>query len=217
MPAPDVVVANGLQAVRQYLSTVQVREPVYEAEALRYLHFAKPPTIAAGDSSVKLRLLVVGDYLREGTDAVMRLVEAACASNDPPVEVRVKPHPNCPVEPSRFPALPFEVVSGDVPTLAREAHIVISGNLTSAAVDAHVVGARVWVVDERRGINYSPLRGVAGVLFIRDVAELRSALASFRAGANHAGTEDFFHVDTGLARWRQYFGIGNSLQRVVNQ
>jgi len=204
LPEPDVVVANGRAACRQYLSTCSGREDVYEAEAVRYLHLGNP----AAAPSVPSGILVVGDYLQESTDSVMKLVEEACADTGTALEIRVKPHPNSPVVSSRFPRIHFSVAAGNVADLARASRIVISGNLTSAAVDAYVAGACVLVQDDGRGPNYSPLRGEPGVTFVRTAAELRDAISAVGVSLPVASARtDFFHTDAGLPRWRRYFGI----------
>jgi surface carbohydrate biosynthesis protein (TIGR04326 family) len=209
LPSPDVVLVNGAESARQYRSTSPAREPLVDVEALRYLHLARLPPRREPSASA-LVVLVLGDYLLEGTLGVMKVVEAACGDDDA-IEVRVKPHPNCPVDPAAFPRLRFGVATGEVLALSRESHVVVSGNLTSAAVDAYVGGARVLVLDDGRGINCSPLRGAPGVTFIRDVAQLRAALESARATAATPGdTGSFFHVDTALPRWRGYFCIEQS-------
>jgi surface carbohydrate biosynthesis protein (TIGR04326 family) len=208
IPLPGLVVVNGPAASRAYLSTCDHREGIVEAEALRYLHLGGPRESVPAAARSRLSILVLGDYLLEGTEAVLRLVEAACAESGAPADVRLKPHPACPVDPQRFPRFRFTVVTSDAAVLAREAHLVVSGNLTSAAVDAYVAGASVLVHDDGRGLNYSPLRGEPGVKFIRSAAELRVQMDAARAApANTAGRSDFFHTDRGLPRWRRHFGI----------
>ncbi len=209
LPGPDVVVANGAAACRQYLSTCGPREPVVEGEAVRYLHLAKPSRAAApAVARDALDVLVLGDYLPDNTDSLMRLVEEAGAGACAAIAVRVKAHPNSPVSPDRYPRLRVTVATGEVSALAGDADLVVSGNLTSAAVDAYVAGARVLVLDDGSRPNYSPLRGEPGVTFVRSAADLRAAIdASGSASAVECARTDFFHTDMRLPRWRHYFGI----------
>jgi surface carbohydrate biosynthesis protein (TIGR04326 family) len=212
-PRPNVVIVNGRAAAEAYESTCPNRERLADGEALRYLQLVPRPPVDISEVPSKgtLQVLVLGDYVPEGTESVMRLMEDTFAALELPVSVRVKPHPNCPVDPQRFSRMHFSVVNGSVAALALEAHIVLSGNLTSAAVDAHVCGARVLVHDDGRGLNYSPLRGTPGVTFVRNAAELCVAIRKLLVTkpADGGTTRDFFYIDPTLPRWRRYFGIAD--------
>ena len=207
LPHADVVVVNGLAARREYLATCSQREQVVECEALRYLHLkaGTPRPLESGAGAV-LRLLVLGDYTETRTRVMLQLVAQTCA-NSAGIVVWVKPHPVCPVDPTMY-GFDIKVVNRAVAELVPEAHLVLASNTTSAAVDAYVSGGRVLVHDDQSGVNFSPLRGVSGAVFIRNAADLSAAIAAVRAdsGTRLVQTRDFFHIDPGLARWRRYFG-----------
>ena len=213
LPGPDVVVVNGRAAREGYLETCAIREPIVGCEALRYLHLSRPPRIST-ERAVSGRLLVLGDYARESTVAVLRVLESAriLFPADASMEVKVKLHPGCLIDLSEFGALEATAVEGLVADLARDAAAVLAGNLTSAAVDAYASGARVVIHDSGAGLNYSPLRGYSGVTFVRTAEELYELLAAIRAspkrreiGENRA--DELFFSDPDLPRWHRYFEI----------
>jgi hypothetical protein len=77
-----------------------------------------------------------------------------------------------------------------------------------------VGGGRVLVFDDRRGINFSPLRDVAEARFVHDDLELAQAIESFREGDRGSPTEarEFFTIDPGLPRWRAYFDLARQAE-----
>lgn len=128
------------------------------------------------------------------------------------MKVKVKLHPGCPLDLSEFEALEWAVADGPVADLARDASVVLAGNLTSAAVDAYAGGARVIIHDTGTGLNYSPLRGFSGVTFVRTAEELHEVLAAIRASPKRREIGEnrvhgLFFSDPDLPRWRRYFEI----------
>lgn len=215
LPAPGVVIVNGRMARRSYLATSGVREKVIDCEALRYLHLVRgrPRKVEPADD---LRLLVLGDFLRDSTARMLRLVAAACAGVTTPVQVWVKPHPNCPVDTAQYPQLALRIVDETVSQLVAAVHLVLASNTTSAAVDAYIGGGRILVYDDQRGVNFSPLRGLQGVRFVHGAPDLAAAFNElWSGGANQpqSETEEFFHIDPRLTLWRQHFGLPPAADR----
>jgi surface carbohydrate biosynthesis protein (TIGR04326 family) len=205
---PDVVIVNGQAARAAYLSNATRRETLVECEALRYLHLrsSEAPARQTREAGTPVKVLVVGDYLRSSTEAVLGLLEAACRKLEPVPNVCLKPHPNCLIDPAQFPPLNLSVEMRPVATVASECDVVLAGNLTSAAVDAYASGARVLVHEDGGALNYSPLRGVPGVLFVRTAEQLANALRALDSGADRADVlQEYFYLDPALRRWRRYF------------
>lgn len=214
VPAPDSVALNGRMAREEYLKTCSEREPLTDCEALRYLHLVPGSPRDLGDPARggALSILVLGDYTQERTDTLIDVAEGVRGRTRVPIELRVKPHPGCPVDPSRYPNSALRIVNDPVAGLVSSAHLVLASNTTSAALEAYVCGGRVLVLDDRSGVNYSPLRGVQGVSFICDADDLRRAIESLQsdAGGDRRRTEGFFNIDPALPSWRRYFDIGRA-------
>ncbi len=211
-PGPDVVALNGRATREAYLSTLKSREALADCEALRYLHLRQDALkLQTTADSRPLKILVLGDFTSAGTAAVLGLLAAAHDLVQIPLEVRVKPHPNCPVLPAHCPGFELAIVESPVAVQAHEVDLVLAGNLTSAAVDAYASGAQVLIHNDGNGLNYSPLRGVPGASFVRTPNELCEALRAAAACASPGRMPDerFFNIDTSLPRWRAYLGIGS--------
>jgi surface carbohydrate biosynthesis protein (TIGR04326 family) len=211
LPRPHVVVLNGSAARYEYLSTTSRREHLVECEALRYLHLV-PDSPRALQRDETVRLLVLGDFMPASTESLLRVVERAAAALPLRLEVWVKPHPNCSVDAPRFPRVALRVVDERVAALVPEVHLVLASNTTSAALDAYASGGRVLVFDDRAGVNFSPLRGVPGALFVHDAPELQTAIDDFHSGRRDFAPRaaGFFNVESDLSRWRAYFGLAAS-------
>lgn len=207
--APDCVALNGGAARAEYLATCGVRERLADVEALRYLHLVrgKPRDLGELSRAENLRLLVLGDYTEERTDAMLEAARGVLGDTPVALEVLVKPHPSCPIDHQRYTQGGFRVVTGPVAELVPAAHLILASNTTSAALEAYVSGGRVLVFDDRSGVNYSPLKHVDGVPFIRNAEDLRQILAALECKADEPerATEGFFYIDPALPRWRRYF------------
>src|SRR4029077_9306597 len=77
----------------------------------------------------------------------------------------------------------LRIVNDPVAGLVSSAHLVLASNTTSAALEAYVSGGWLLVLDDRSGVNYSPLRGVPGVSFVRDADDVCSAIEALDPGA----------------------------------
>src|SRR4029077_13838520 len=101
----------------------------------------------------------------------------------------------------------LRIVNDPVAGLVSSAHLVLASNTTSAALEAYVSGGRLLVLDDRSGVNYSPLGGVPGVSFVRDADDVCSAIEALDPGAreHQRQTDGFFTIDPDLPRWRRYF------------
>lgn len=214
LPAPDFVALNGRMAREEYLKTCSEREPVADCEALRYLHLVptSPRDLSDLAPGGTLSILVLGDYTQDRTDALVNVAEGVRGRTSVPIELWVKPHPGCPVDPLRYPQSALRIVNDPVAGLVSSAHLVLASNTTSAALEAYVCGGRVLVLDDRGGVNYSPLRRVQGVSFICDADDLRRAIESLQPGigGDRRQTEGFFNIDPALPNWRRYFDIGRA-------
>lgn len=209
LPGPSVVILNGQAAKGEYLATSSVRENLVDCEALRYLHL-RQGTPREVNRQGALRLLVLSDYLLESTDELLRLVGSAQRIVRAPLQVSVKPHPNCPISLRRYAGIELRVVDEAVPQLVPGADLVLTSNDTSAAVDAYVGGGRILVYDDCRGVNFSPLRHIQGVTFVHNALDLATAIDKLWEGEGdhtHHQAREFFNIDTRLALWRRYFGL----------
>jgi len=88
------------------------------------------------------------------------------------------------------------------------ADLVLGGNVTSATTESFVLGRRTVVALDQSGLNFSPLRSMAGVDFVANDVELRDILETCDTGvATPQSAISLFHLDEQLPRWRKLLRI----------
>ena len=204
LPLPNSVAVNGPAAQKTYREGGYPEEQIVEVEALRYLYLADLPSIKPGLNNPltdPLRVLVCGDYLPAFTHRQMQwLVEAAPLLPADTIYI-VKPHPNCPINAEDYAALPLSVTNEPLTQLLASCDVCYTSNITGAAVDAYCAGLPVVSVLVGNSFNMSPLRGMVGVMYVANHAELAAALCTAR-DCPRVAVEPYFCLDKGLPRWR---------------
>ena len=206
VPTPDSVAVNGPAARAAYVAGGYPASQLVDVEALRFLHVA-----AAGSSRSEvvprseLRVLICGDNTPESNARMLGIVQDAARCLQRKTHFTFKPHKAAPLQSALPGSLHFEVRDGDLAQMLRECDIVLTGSLTSAAVDAYCLGKPVASLLDGRSLNGSPLRGLPGVGQFASARELVAILAS--AGADAArlasvAAEPYFWLDLALPRWR---------------
>ena len=206
-PMPNQVACNGPVMRESYRQGGYPVQDLLDVEALRYLYLGE--TYPATNSvrcrqNVPSRLLVLGDYMPRDTLFQIRLLERAVSFMVHPLEILVKPHPNCPIHLTDYPALRMRVTTDPISKLLAECDVVYAGAVTSAAVDAYCAGVPLISFLNPNTLNLSPLRGFVGVLFADMPEALASGLASAadnpRAGISRS---TYFTIDAQLSSWRR--------------
>ncbi len=205
MPQADFTALNGKAAVDAYLSVDYPKEAIVECEALRYGYLND---LRAGRSSRKARgkaikVLVMGDYTPSGTIKMLQLLEAAAPHISAPATYTVKPHPNYLIKSADYPSLHLKVVMAPLGEILHDFDIAYSSNLTSAAVDAYLVGLPVVVMLDETELNFSPLRDQPSVFFVSTPEALAEALQTVadKGTATESDHSEFFFLDPELPRW----------------
>lgn len=206
LPLPDRVACNGPVMRAAYQQGGYPAEDLVDLEALRYLHLGQRQEVrdVVANRTIKPpRLLVLGDYLPSNTQLQMRLLEQAMSLVPQPLEIIVKPHPNCSIEPDDYPAINLRVTMEPVAKLLAECDVAYASAVTSAAVDAYCTGVPIVSVLDPNTLNLSPLRGCAGVTFACNPEELAVALTSLIGGQNDCNADrEFFSTNLNLPKWQ---------------
>lgn len=207
LPMPNQIASNGPVARSTYQQGGYPEQDLVDVEALRYLHLGQPET-AKGSVPRKIskpaRLLVLGDYLPGNTRLQMKLLEQSIPLITQQLKITVKSHPNCPIDPSDYPALNLQISMEPIATLLAECDIAYASAVTSAAVDAYCAGVPIVSFLDPNTLNLSPLRGCEGALFASTPDELAFVLITL-AGAYPVTNNRpvYFRVDTQLPNWRK--------------
>lgn len=206
IPQPDLTVLNGRAAMDAYLDFGYPKERIIEGEALRYgyLNDLRAVNNRAKTENEAIKILILGELSLSSTVKLLRLIEATAPRLADRFTYTVKPHPVCPVNPGDFPGLGLTLVTNPLGKLLQHYDIVCSSNSTSAAVDAYVAGLPVIVMLDDTDLNFSPLRGQAGIRFVSTPEELAEALQAPESwAATNPDRDEFFFLDPKLPRWRQ--------------
>ncbi|MBI5630405.1 MAG: hypothetical protein HY921_05925 [Elusimicrobia bacterium] len=204
MPRADFTALNGGAAVKAYAGAGYPAETIVECEALRYGYLcallgARP---AVKNESSASKVLALGDFLPSATAKVLGTLAAASSLLPPETTYTVKPHPNCPVSAADYPSLDLVVVMEPLEEILKGYDVAFSSNMTAAALDAYLAGLPVVVMLDKAELNFSPLRGQAGVFFVSTPEELAEALRAARQSkAGNPDGKQFFFLDPELPKW----------------
>ena len=162
LPLPAYVGVNGTAAKNMYLDGGHPKDRLIEIEALRYLYLVdttnlRSYSVTSGEE--KKTVLVLGDYLKENTIKLMKLLSVSAQFIDKPIQYIIKPHPVCPIYEEDYPELHMVVSSDPIHVLIEQCSLAYTSSITSAAVDAYCAGEPVVTVLDLRALNLSPFRG----------------------------------------------------------
>ncbi len=148
--------------------------------------------------------LILGDYMPSGTIKMLQLLEAAVPHMSALATYTLKPHPNFMVKAEDYPSLHLKVVMDPLGKILHDFDIAYSSNMTSAAVDAYLVGLPVVVMLDETELNFSPLRGQPGVRFVSTPEELAKSLQTAdQRMVKDPDHNEFFFLDPELPRWQR--------------
>ena len=206
MPQPDLTALNGKVAVEAFHAMGFPKEAIVECEALRYGHLndLKTQTASVKLENKTMKVLILGDYVPSVTINLLQLLGTAMPLSPDCVEYTIKPHPSFPVKAADFPNLNLTVIMSPLGNILQDFDIAYSSNKTSAAVDAYFAGLPVVVMLDDTELNFSPLRGQAGVSFVSTPEELAEALQTAdKWSTTNPNCKEFFFIDSEIPRWRQ--------------
>ena len=208
LPLPDKVAVIGKLMHKMYIEGGYRKSDLINVEALRYLYLNK---ININNSLVngKKTLLVLGEYLFDNTDHQIRILESAFASLSNNIKILVKPHPNCPIDPSKYPGIKMNLTNDSMANLLPQCNIAYTSNVTSAALDAYCANIPVISVLNPETLNMSPLIGINGIKFIRNSEELINSI--YQLSANPTIKRDnIFWLNSDLPMWKNIINNKNN-------
>ncbi|MBN4080840.1 hypothetical protein JYT44_00610 [Caldithrix abyssi] len=207
LPLPDFIATNGQNARSAYKDGGYSELDLLEVEALRYLHLNRVKTVSINDrqpTSNPLRILLLGDYLLLNTKKQIQLILEFVKIFKGKINIVVKPHPNCIIQPNEYPNLDMKVSNKPINKLLEECDIAFTSNVTSASVDAYCAGIPVISVLDPKSFNLSPLRDIEGVNFVTSSNELVKAVERIILSRGESSTiKKFFWLDPELPRWEK--------------
>lgn len=200
LPRPDVIAVSGESVKAALLESGYPVKELVEVEALRYLYleaFSNAPRRPSVNRKKPLKILVLGDYLPSSTALQMELIEEV-RDHLLNVELTVKPHPSCPIDPANYPKLKFAQTNQPLSSIIDQFDLAYTSSFSAAAIDAYISGLRVISVLDSSTLNLSPLRKVEGVEFVSTPDEFVVAL---KTTSTIDIDDNFFFYDDNLPRW----------------
>ncbi len=202
LPIPDFIALNGPVVMDTYLNGGYPKAQLVKVEALRFMHLNK--TIKSKQLNTtaekQLTVLVCGDFLKETTNRMIRCLEVALNLMCDTVSVIIKPHPATLLKYTDYPDLSFEISEAALSELFLKCDVVLTSNITSAAVDAYCSGVPLIQFKEGSSFNLSPLRNIEGVKIVIDSTELLFSLKNIKA--NSIERKPYFFLNEDLRYWR---------------
>ena len=181
------------------------RELLVETEAQRYGYLEGRTPGQKTERPKRKSVLILGDFSAGATRRMLDLLVKAAPLIGQRATYTIKPHPNHMVNAADYQTLGLTIVTDALAGILDQYDVAYASNNTSAAVDAYFAGVPVAIGFDDEDLNFSPLRGRAGIRFVATPEELarsdRERFGQFR----HA-SEDFFHLDASLPRWKRLLG-----------
>jgi surface carbohydrate biosynthesis protein (TIGR04326 family) len=206
MPLPDAFAVNGEAARAALQSQGYQGAQLVSVEALRYLSTSESghsPRVKDNGSNGR-RILIVGDMEPSGLSELLRSAQNAAVLLGNDWQFSFKPHPAFAIKPDAFIGWQIPTVSGSLQELLADFDFVVSGNSTSASLDAFLAGKPVMIFHSWRQLNLSPLRGHAGVEFFESPEQLAACLQGKDEIIRTGGARDtFFFRNAALHRWKK--------------
>jgi len=200
----DALAVNGKFAESVLIGAGIDTSRIVEVEALRYLYLQnieEKVTLKSRNKAI-IKLLILGDFSPEKTSDMLQVVIDALHDIDGHVDVTLKLHPACKPEELENLVPSIKIKDSSLQTQLQENDLAFCSSLTAATLDAAIVGLPVVVMLDGMDFNFSPLRNFAGVEFIRDGSDLKTALTAGDFFKPNITTENIFNLDDKLPKWQ---------------
>jgi surface carbohydrate biosynthesis protein (TIGR04326 family) len=198
-PLPDILAVNSPVAYKLMIDSDYPKERLIKVEALRYLHLIKRKRNLKARSKKAIRILFCGDYISKNNDLMLTWLDIASKIFDNNTVFIFKPHPAYKYSLKNSVSNRIKISHQKIEHLLSDCDIVITGNITSAAVDAYCYGIHVIQIWDGASPNLSPLRGCLDVIFVRDLHEMIQAIKNLKIGINKS--KQYFFLDKSLKQW----------------
>jgi len=208
-PKQDITVLNGNMAIQALSEFEALDESIKECEAVRYSSLIKlnDNLMKVTNHSSHINVLVLGDYSSKSTLNMLQILQNISSNFKEQYQFTLKPHPNFVVKLSDFPIL-SKINTRPLIEIMNEFDVALSGNLTSASVDAHLFGLPVIIAFDDETLNFSPLRGLSEIPFICSSKELEDSLIGLKNKTiTYPKQEDFFCLSKDFSKWSQLISL----------
>jgi surface carbohydrate biosynthesis protein (TIGR04326 family) len=200
LPLVDILALNGPAAINMYKQGGFPENKIIEVEALRYLHLLKVAPKRVSKAGATHRVLICGDNIPGSNEKLMRIIKNSAENLNNVIDYIFKPHKDSKfnVELYNFPK--FSLSNDSLTKLIDQSDLVITGNITSAAVDAYCRGAQVATMLDGAQFNSSPLKNNNRINFFSNSSQLTDIILKIKDDLLFV-EQDFFLLDESIPKW----------------
>jgi surface carbohydrate biosynthesis protein (TIGR04326 family) len=207
VPKPDKYALNGEAALRLFSDMDCPSQLIEKCEALRYnyLFQINQQTEEDKPTTFQTNILVLGDYVKNETDCLLKLLEQVCYTLPDSYSFSFKPHPSCTIQIEDYEVRNLRIVKDPLNNLLKNNayDIAFASNKTSASLEAYLSGLGIIVLLNKMDLNFSPLRGVYNVTFVTGVNDLINAIEEVKSRDMGQENRKFFYLDHKLLKWKK--------------
>ena len=205
-PVPDMLGINSSKGLEWMQESGYPSHKITRIEALRYFcldgkygSFRKP-IVPAGR-----KLLMVAGILPEEARFQIQLLRQVHEQGglDKYDQVWIKPHPGLTLDPilkDLKPNFQFTIVTRPIIELMEQTDVVYCANSTGASLEAAWLGVPLIILAAMDSMNLNPMFGFPDQSFVKDCAELLSALKNPKPIEM---PKDYFFLDEDLKSWKE--------------
>lgn len=202
---PDAIAVNSEGARQALIAGGWATEPIHVVEALMYLYLGESAPHGGTD------IVVLGELDHTSTQRYLDFVKAAANSSLIGRTVVFKAHPLVGATGFDFGEVAFEITTDSVAQLLRRAGVLITGSSGSTVLEALSQGIPTLCVLDPAELDMSTIRDHDLLQTVGTADEFHRSLNHLlRVPASAHLTENFFHVEPTLARWRKLLRLVDS-------
>ena len=198
-PMPDFLALNSEDAFREMKSVGYPENKIYRVEALRYLDLKDSTEMNSVRNLQKI--LILGEYPGQSMAKMMGIMKDVVLKYQSIYNFSIKFHPACNVEIPDEIRNAISVIGNPISDIISNFDVVISGNGTSAALDALVLGVPTFIYHDPSQLNLSPLFGFGDAVFFSNKEELEFLLSSNDFSSRMNLYKNYFYTGKELCRW----------------
>lgn len=202
---PDIVAVNSAVVLTYYKDSGYDTNQLVLVEALRYLYMLEDRSQLKVQKNLdsSKRVLICGDSLPEMNQKILLCLKSALEDSTLNVNFLIKPHSS---DMETFSLLSLQTTETPLRDLFLDCDIVVTSNLTSAAMEAYSLGLPVIQFLDGATFNMSPLRGLEKVIYVTNPEEFINALRDTQKNEQRTITP-YFCLDETLPRWQGLLDI----------
>lgn len=206
---PNFLTVNSPLAYKTIIQSNYHRSKILQVEALRF--FASPNTSSklyiksrtnlCPNDPIKKNILLIGSFSLSEQNSLVSLIRLFMDKYSNLFNLIYKPHPASPQRLSTLQPLLYADNNSLLPDLLSCSHFVISGAMTSVALESYLAGCKVAIYTQPGTLNLSPLAYITPDLFVTDLSSLERLIFQANPPIAAETSSLSFYLDSSLPKW----------------